>query len=189
MTRCKLRCTTIEAHVGADGTPVWRTAILRPVMGKGEEENKSFWRSTPTGTMSVPAEGRFGGLVFEIGRYYYVDIANDGDQGAVHFIDLAATGQHEGWEPWSLTECQPSGSSAGASVKLNPVSLKGQHLGGDINLQIDNPYAAAPFARDGMAAYLERCAIYERHVSAGGDVWTARYPDRPAYAVRVTLAA
>jgi hypothetical protein len=49
---------------------------LSPVMGNaGPDENKTFWKYTPTGSIELGTVNASAGAAFEIGKSYYVDFS------------------------------------------------------------------------------------------------------------------
>lgn len=70
MTRAKFLCYSVTKSKHWDGTRRYLyTASLNPVTS-GSDENKSFFTSTPTGSITL---GSFSEDLFEPGKEYFVD--------------------------------------------------------------------------------------------------------------------
>lgn len=65
-TRCKFRCNTVTVHDGGQ-----KSANLTPVTS-GSEENKSFWKYTPSGNLELTWVNP--DVEFTPGQEYYLDI-------------------------------------------------------------------------------------------------------------------
>jgi len=72
MTRCKFKCTMATQH-GSDALEVKLEAVT-----SGSEENKTFWKYTPSGQLSmwISNPAVFGQFV--VGQEYYLDITPAG---------------------------------------------------------------------------------------------------------------
>jgi hypothetical protein len=66
-TRCKFKCDTVTDH-GAGN----KSATFSPVIG-GSEENKSFWKYTPSGKFELNWINE--NVKFEPTKEYYLDIS------------------------------------------------------------------------------------------------------------------
>ena len=69
MTRAKFKCNEVTKRIGWGENPIMYGASFRVVQGDNEE-NKTFFASTPGGTieMTTIREDHF-----EVGKEYYVD--------------------------------------------------------------------------------------------------------------------
>lgn len=65
-----MRCVKIEQVEGQEGG----TIRLVPVTGYGGEENKTFWKYTPSGTFEFNSINPAAFDAFRLGQEYYVDI-------------------------------------------------------------------------------------------------------------------
>lgn len=76
VVRAKFRCdakTERSYSKNADGTPIIQKDIeLNPVMG-GSEENKAFWKASPSGKITLGCANLPAADLFEIGKEYYID--------------------------------------------------------------------------------------------------------------------
>ena len=72
--RAKFICTSVTKGINwntnRDRFPFLYTYRFSPVTGNGSDENKSFYASTPTGSVEI---GAIGHDLFEPGREYYLD--------------------------------------------------------------------------------------------------------------------
>lgn len=71
--RAKFRCDSIEYHQTAAAGP--RTVKLQPVYPgqNASEEDKAFWKYTPSGQLSMYIDNPPAADLFEIGKTYYLD--------------------------------------------------------------------------------------------------------------------
>ncbi len=68
MIRAKFSCT--EKKISISGNEQMETYVFNPVTS-GSEENKAFFRWTPTGRLELGTVNK--DVHFEIGREYYLD--------------------------------------------------------------------------------------------------------------------
>lgn len=66
--RCKFKCESIEV------TGEQKNIILRAVTN-GSPENESFFKYTPSGTLSFGCVNERASSQFEVGKEYYIDIS------------------------------------------------------------------------------------------------------------------
>jgi len=71
--RAKFRCMSIEFHE-TTGTGA-RSVKLQPVTGgqNTSEEDKAFWKYTPSGQLTMYIDNPPASELFEIGKAYYLD--------------------------------------------------------------------------------------------------------------------
>lgn len=68
--RAKFKCVSITRT--KSGTEEMQTIALSPVTG-GSEENKSFWKWTPSGRIELGTINKEAGDSFELDKTYYID--------------------------------------------------------------------------------------------------------------------
>lgn len=70
--RAKFKCISVE------GNPEWKSVKLEAIIN-GSEENKSFFRMTPSGRIAIECINPEANKIFEPGKEYFVDftVAND----------------------------------------------------------------------------------------------------------------
>ena len=68
-TRAKFKCTEVAKRSGWGGNKFHYAAKFNPVSGDSEE-NKTFFASTPTGSIDISTVREDH---FEVGKTYYVD--------------------------------------------------------------------------------------------------------------------
>lgn len=69
--RCKFRVTKKEE---CEGSPITHNVTLVAVSG-GSEENKSFWKYTPGGVLTLSCIKPEAVAMFDVGQEYYLDIS------------------------------------------------------------------------------------------------------------------
>jgi hypothetical protein len=73
--RAKFICNTISKQKFSKQDEGGATVILTPVVS-GSEENKDFWRYTPSGKIEIQIKNEAAEKYFELGEEYYVDFVN-----------------------------------------------------------------------------------------------------------------
>lgn len=120
MVRAKFRCMSVS-HA-------WNkqfTVDLQPVTSGKDEENKSFWRATPSGEIRLVYNGDT--PPFVVGEYYFVDM-EEGDKSS----------------RWRLYELRQTESQLGITLSVpwdNALPL----VSGSVKMGIDNVDVWAPF--------------------------------------------
>lgn len=73
MVRAKFKCISNEKNNLADTEDI-RNIVLEAVVGDSDE-NKSFFRWTPSGNIRIGCVNENANKQFEVGKQYYVDFS------------------------------------------------------------------------------------------------------------------
>jgi hypothetical protein len=71
MVRAKFKC--VEKGEAGSTTTDKHTKVILQAVTTGSEENKTFWRWTPSGRLEMSVLNTQAGTLFEVGKEYYVD--------------------------------------------------------------------------------------------------------------------
>lgn len=84
VVRCKMQLHRTETFVGYQpvyesgvykgGTPVRHYKLVFGVVTDGSDENKAFFASTPSGTLSFETVNEAAAKAFRHGQHYYLDL-------------------------------------------------------------------------------------------------------------------
>lgn len=72
MVRAKFTCVTVKSNDGQAPDLLGYEVLLHPVTG-GSEENKSFYKWTPGGSIALSTINPEAAAQFEEGKTYYID--------------------------------------------------------------------------------------------------------------------
>lgn len=75
--RAKFYVNSVTLSKWGPDQEILHTVKMSPVMGSGNasDENKSFWKYTPTGSLELGTINAAAGAAFEIGKSYYLDFS------------------------------------------------------------------------------------------------------------------
>ncbi len=68
--RCKFEVISKTIYAGIPHTKI----ELQPIVGKSEEDRK-FWKNTPSGKLEMMIDTSEGSSFFEVGKEYYLDFS------------------------------------------------------------------------------------------------------------------
>lgn len=128
IVRAKFRCMHVTESW--DGKRVYEfLAVKRD--GDRDSENSRFWDATPAGEAKLIFNTAAGAREFDVGAYYYLDMAADDDGGA-----------------WTLERKTVHEAQVDVHLATKPMSVAGLRWG-TVDMAILNPDAFADFDAPG----------------------------------------